>query len=225
METVYSSNRRPAKGTVAAATRRTATARGFTLIEVLFSILVLSVGIMAVASLVAQMESGTDRSGYLSLASTYASEKLEDLNRYPTWDPHVCVASGSSAGSLSSDIQATVGAGASTPGTSVSCSGTSETIDYFDDVQITNSNGELCETVGASPTFTTTCHQASGVAVATVTSSTATAEEAGTISFHRRWTIEMDQPITSVKRVTVLVSLNNGYMQPGVSFQLSAVRP
>jgi prepilin-type N-terminal cleavage/methylation domain-containing protein len=225
MATVFSSNRRPARHTLAAARSRVAPAPGFTLIEVLFSILVLSVGILAVASLVAQMEGGTDRSGYLSLASTYASEKLEDLNRYPTWDPHVCVSSGETAGSLTSDVQATVGAGSNTPTTTVSCSGTSETIDYYDDVQITNSNGELCETVGASPSFITTCHQASGVAVATVTSSTATAEESGTISFHRRWTIEMDQPITNVKRVTVLVSLNNGYMSPGVSFQLSAVRP
>jgi prepilin-type N-terminal cleavage/methylation domain-containing protein len=200
-------------------------ARGFTLIEVLFSILVLSTGILAVASLVAQMEGGTDRSGYLSLASTYASEKLEDLNRYPTWDPHVCVPSTSTAGSLTSDIQATVGAGPSSPAATITCGGSSETVDYYDDVQITNSNGQLCETVGASPTFTTTCHQASGVALATITSSTATAEESGTISFHRRWTIEMDQPITSVKRITVLVTLNNGYMQPGVSFQLSAVRP
>jgi hypothetical protein len=64
-----------------------------------------------------------------------------------------------------------------------------------------------------------------GVAVPIATSATATAEETGTISFHRRWTIEMDQPVTGVKRVTVLVTLNNAFMNPGVSFQMSMVRP
>ena len=219
METASTSRQRcPARNLAAPA-------KGFTLIEVLFSILVFSVGIMAVASLVAQMEGGTDRSKYTSLASTYASEKLEDLNRYPTWDPHVCVSSGSTAGSLTSDVQATVGAGQATTATNVACTGTSETVDYYDDVQITNNNGELCETVGASPTFTTTCHAADGVPVASSTSATATTAEVGTVAFHRRWTIEMDQPVPGVKRVTVLITLSNGYVQPGVSFQLSAVRP
>ncbi|MGD0841207.1 MAG: prepilin-type N-terminal cleavage/methylation domain-containing protein [Candidatus Acidiferrales bacterium] len=201
-------------------------ARGFTLMEVLFSILVLSIGIMALTSLVAQMATGTDRSRFLSLASTYASEKLEDLNRYPTWDPHLCVASGGTAGSLTSDVQATVGTGPTTlTGAAISCSGTSQTVDYYDDVQIADSNGEICETIGAAPSFTTTCHMPNGVAVPITTSATATAEETGTISFHRRWTIEMDQPVTGVKRVTVLVTLNNAFMNPGVSFQMSMVRP
>lgn len=200
-------------------------AKGFTLIEVLFSILVLSIGIMALASLVAQMQNGTERSRFLSLASTYASEKLEDLNRYPTWDPHVCVPSGSTAGSLTSDVQNTVGEGPTTPSSgTVACSGSSETVDYFDDVQITNNNGQLCETIGASPSYTTTCHMADGT-MSSNTSTTATSQETGTVSFHRRWTIEMDQPITDVKRVTVLISLNNGFLTPTVSYQMSMVRP
>ena len=35
----------------------------------------------------------------------------------------------------------------------------------------------------------------------------------------------MDQPITGLKRMTVKATLENGFMQPPVSFQLSLVRP
>jgi Tfp pilus assembly protein PilV len=199
--------------------------------EVLFAILVLSIGIMALTSLVAQMATGTDRSRFLSLASTYASEKLEDLDRYPPYDPHVCVPSGGTAGSLTSDNQATVGEGPTTlTGAAIACSGTPETVDYYDDVQInanvatSSSDGAICETTGPSPSYTTTCHLANGTSTSS-TSSTQVAVESGTVSFHRRWTIEMDQPVTGTKRVTVLVTLNNGFMNPGVSFQMTMVRP
>lgn len=224
MEMALSNRQSPAGGP------RTS-ARGFTLMEVLFSILVLSIGIMALTSLVAQMATGTDRSRFLSLASTYASEKLEDLNRYPTYDPHVCVPSGGTAGSLTSDVQASVGEGPTTlTGAAVACTGSSETVDYYDDVQIntnlpsSTSEGAICETTGPSPSYTTTCHLANGTSSSS-TSATQVAVEAGTVSFHRRWTIEMDQPVTGVKRVTVLVTLNNAFMNPGVSFQMSMVRP
>jgi len=183
------------------------------MIEVLFSMLVLCVGLVALSSLAAQSLNGTARSRYMSLASTYASEKLEDLNHWPTSDPHVCVASGATAGSLTSDIQTA----------SVTCNGLTDTVDYFDDVQIVDTNGAACETTSGT-SYTTICHNANGT-VTTTTSTVASTANIGAIAFHRRWTIEMDQPVTGIKRITVLVTLENGYMQPPVTFQMTAVRP
>jgi len=192
--------------------------RGFTLIEVLISVFVFAVGLVTLGSLATMTLNGTAASRYRGMATTFASEKLEDLNRWPTWDPHVCVASGSTAGSLTSDVQAA----------SVTCNGITSTVDYYDDVAISDSTGAVCETVSSlssgSQIYTSTCHTPAG-ATAISTSTTANAIDIGAISFHRRWTIEMDQPITSVKRVTVLVTLVNGYMNPPVSVQESAVRP
>jgi prepilin-type N-terminal cleavage/methylation domain-containing protein len=232
METAYSTKHLPVQapadsqqGFVATTRNSAGAACGFTLIEVLFSILVLSVGIMAVASLVAQMENGTGRSRYLSLASTYASEKIEDLNRWPTWDPHVCVPSAGTAGGLSSDVSASVGAGSTTPSVTVACSGSAVTVNYYDDVQISETALGVCETVNGTGGYTTTCHEPNGTIYKPAVSATPYTADAQSIAFHRRWSIEMDQPITGVKRVTVLVTLTNGYLQPGVSFQLSAVRP
>src|ERR1700733_13363532 len=67
--------------------------RGFSMVEVLIAMFVLSTGLIALSSLAAQNLGGTARSRYISLASTYASEKLEDLNQWPTTDPDVCVSS------------------------------------------------------------------------------------------------------------------------------------
>jgi prepilin-type N-terminal cleavage/methylation domain-containing protein len=194
--------------------------RGFSMVEVLIAMFVLSTGLIALSSLAAQNLGGTARSRYISLASTYASEKLEDLNQWPTTDPDVCVSSGGTAGSLTTDTQVS----------SVTCNGTTTvgTMNYYDDVQVADTNGKVCETVSTvvsgAESYVTTCHTAGGQVTQT-SSPTANAADVGTVAFHRRWTIEMDQPITSVRRVTVLVTLENGYVQPPVTFQMSAVRP
>jgi type IV pilus modification protein PilV len=195
-----------------------APSRGFTLIETLIAMLVLSVGLVALASLSAQTLNGTAQSRYLNLASTYASEKLEDLNRWPTWDPHVCVASGT-VGSLTSDVQAA----------SVTCNGITDTVNYYDDVAMSDSSGQVCETVSSlssgNEVYTATCHLPNGT-LTTSTSSTANSIDVGAIAFHRRWTIEANEPISGIKRVTVLVTLENGYLNPqNISFQMSMVRP
>jgi hypothetical protein len=128
------------------------------------------------------------------------------------------VAPGSTAGSLTSDVQAA----------SVTCNGITGTVDYYDDVAISDSSGAVCETVSSlssgNQVYTSTCHTPGGAT--TITSAgTANAIDVGAIAFHRRWTIEMDQPITGVKRITVLVTLENGYMNPPISIQESTVRP
>ena len=198
--------------------RKKAPWRGFTLIEVLVAVIVFSVGLVTLGSLATMTLNGTAASRYRGMATTFASEKLEDLNRWPTWDPHVCVASGSTVGSLTSDVQAA----------SVTCNGITDTVDYYDDVAISDSAGAVCETVsslsGSNQVYTSTCHTPAG-ATTTSTSGTSNSIDSGAIAFHRRWTIEMDQPITGVKRITVLVTLENGYMNPPISVQESMVRP
>lgn len=195
-----------------------AASRGFTMIEVLIALFMFSVGLVTLSSLAAQALNGTATSRYEGMAATFASAKLEDLNRWPTWDPHVCVASGSTVGSLTSDSQSV----------SVTCNGVTDTVDYFDDVAIADSSGKVCETVSGSvagvQNYTVTCHLPDGTMTQS-TSTTANAADIGAVAFHRRWTIEMDQPVTGVKRITVLVTLSNGYVKPPVSFQMSAVRP
>ena len=73
-------------------------AAGFSILEVLVAITVLVIGLSAMAALVAQTLGGTDRARYMSTATTLASEKLEDLNRWPAGDSYVAT-----GGSLSSD--------------------------------------------------------------------------------------------------------------------------
>jgi prepilin-type N-terminal cleavage/methylation domain-containing protein len=183
---------------------------GFTLIEVLIAITILVVGLSAMAMLAAQTLGGTERARYMSLAATLTSEKLEDLNRWPSVDPHVAV-----GGGLTTD----------------SASGT---YNYYDDVDLSNVNGQVSETFsstsGGSTTYTTVSHSATGVVNPTSTSSAPTG--GGIIAFHRRWLIEANPvvngvTITGVRRVTVLATLTAGAVRPGAppSFQASMVRP
>ena len=69
------------------------------MVEVMVAILVLTVGLVALSSLATATLSGTESARFAGLAANLASEKLEDLNRWPYWDPNVYVASGSTAGS------------------------------------------------------------------------------------------------------------------------------
>jgi len=212
--------------------------RGFALIELLVALTVLAIGLVSLAALTAQMENGTERSRFMGIAATLATEKLEDLNRWPSGDPHVNSNSASTVGSLTSDV----GPVSVTSSAGITDSG----INYFDDVVIadnggaadsSNGNGACAsgvgavgETVSSSSGYTTTYHCADGEMPPPVTTATATAPEVSAISFHRRWTIEQNPSINgttvnNVRRVTVLVTLTNGYMNPPVSFQLSMVRP
>src|SRR5580704_2728909 len=62
---------------------------GFSLVEILVAITVLVIGLTAMAGLVGSSLSGTERARFMALATTLASEKLEDLNRWRSVDPPV----------------------------------------------------------------------------------------------------------------------------------------
>ncbi len=202
-------------------------ARGFSLIEVMIAVAVLTIGLISVAALATTMLATGKRSKYMALASTLASEKLEDLSRYPADVPQVCVPTGStSVGSLITDIMQTT----SCPSPSTA----SSSIAYDDDVDISfgtgggdcpDSGGCFSETVSSVSSgvtqYTTTYHSPDGRIVGSV-STTPTSQK---MTFHRRWLVEANTPITGVRRITVLVSLANSAVKPAVSFQMSAVRP
>lgn len=184
-------------------------ARGFTLIEVVIAITVLVVGLCALAALVAQSLTGTTNARYLSTATTLASEKLEDLDRWPSADPHV-----GAGGSLTSD--------------------SAGTINYYDDVDLSNASGQVAEstagTTGGTTTYNNVTHSATGYIVDNSTATSPASTGTGTVVFHRRWLIEANPVVNGItltgnRRVTVLVTLSTNSTGPGVTFQMSMIRP
>ena len=188
----------------------------------MISIALLLIGVVAAATLFGNIWGATSHSEYMIQASTLASEKIEDLNRYPSGDPNVAVTSGTSTGSLTADSDATVTSNSVT-----------ETVDYFDEVFMDPSAGSIAETVatGTSPnyTYTTTTHNPNGT-ITTASSTSLSAAQTNAIQFERRWMIELNPTIggtvmTGMRRITVQVTTINGSIQPTVQFQLSVVRP
>jgi len=176
--------------------------------EVLIAMLILTVGLTAMATLVAQSLSGTERARYMGLATTLVSEKLEDLNHWSAVDPHLAA-----GGSLTTDAPPAA-------------------IDYYDDVDLSNTGGQVSETIASNPgtgtVYTNVIHNATGY-MNTVATTVAPAGS-GIIVFHRRWLIETNPVVNGItltgsRRVTVLVTLTNQVVRPAVSFQMSMVRP
>jgi Tfp pilus assembly protein PilV len=180
--------------------------RGFTIVEVVVASFILIVGIVAVAGVVGSTLGNTARSEYMTQAATLATEKLEDLNRFPPSDANVTVTNGVSAGSLTVD-----------------------TAGYFDEVYFSPAQGAIVETTtgldaNSNLQYTTTTYTPNGQMSAPVNSSSAPSST-GSIVFDRRWIIEQDQPVVGVRRVTVLVTLLNQTAASAVKFQMSMVRP
>jgi prepilin-type N-terminal cleavage/methylation domain-containing protein len=71
---------------------------GFALVEVMIAIVILAVGLLGLAALMAQLTSTTGSSRYSGTQVMLASEKLEDLNRLPVGDPNLAA-----GGSLTTD--------------------------------------------------------------------------------------------------------------------------
>jgi len=184
----------------------------------LAAILVLTIGLVDMAVLMSNMMTGGAHSRYMSEAAMLASEKLEDLERYPAADPEVAVTSGAIAGSLTSDVTG-----------SVTSNGTTDNVNYFDTIQLSSTGGTISETssgkdASGNTNYTTITHSPTS-AVNSSTSSSAPTPTADTLAFKRRWTIEKDAPVSGVRRITVLVTLINPVVVKSVTFQMSMVRP
>src|SRR5580658_2597521 len=96
--------------------------RGFSLIEAVIAMVILTVGVVGVAAAIGSAVKTTDNSKYSNIASTLATEKLEDLNRWPSNDAHVAA-----GGSLAAD-----------------------TAGYFDDVSMAADGGAFTEVQSAA---------------------------------------------------------------------------
>jgi type IV pilus modification protein PilV len=192
--------------------------RGFTLVEVVVSIAILSIGLLSVAALIGStMNSGTT-ARYVNMANTLASEKLDTLNKWPSTDPNVA-------------------AGGALAGAAACAAGD----DYCDQVTMSESSGSNYETqtqiVSGNP-VTTTIVQTNTGCVGTP-AACVVANPAGGSTFTRRWLITAPVTVTSAggttssvgtaatgpRRITVVVTLNNLNVQPPVTFQMSMVRP
>jgi hypothetical protein len=123
------------------------------------------------------------------------------------------VTSGTTAGSLTADIVDDVTSG-----------GETVSVSYFDEVQFSATGGAVTEVKSreqdGDTVYYTISHQPDG----TITESDELPSSSGMIRFKRRWIIEKDQPTTDVRRVTVLVTLENPVDTP-VNAQMSMVRP
>ena len=219
--------------------RRPIRARGFTLLEVIIAMAILAIGVSAMAALVAVTLTRGRQSKYINIASTLASEKLEDLNRWDRNAQQVCVQSGDAfEGSLTTQVTSTI-----------SCNGeTAGNINYSDQVSIDVASGTssagcgnggtgcFAETVssvnGGVTSYYTTYHSPAGTIPSNPDGSSnpvSTTSAPANMTFNRYWMIEASPivagaALTGTRRITVRVVLNDASVQPPVSIQMSLVR-
>jgi prepilin-type N-terminal cleavage/methylation domain-containing protein len=174
--------------------------RGFTLIETMVSILILTIGLVGTAALMSSSVNMGAHARYNSTASLLASEKMEDLDRYPDNDPNMAP-----GGSLTGDL----------PG-------------FNDSVQISSTNGNINETTVSAGVSTLYTQTPDGTV--TVTPAGLGAATPDELTYHRRWQLVANPTIngvvvTGAVQITVLVTLNNQALQPPVTYQISMVHP
>lgn len=155
------------------------------------------------AALVAQSLTGTEGARFMALATTLASEKLEDLNRYPNTSPAV--------------TQLTAGG-----------SLTADSTGYNDSVDLSNTQGQISESIPTSTGYSNIIHLSTGEVQVNPTATAPPTTGSGTVVFHRRWLIEADPSVNGVtltgsRRVTVMVTMLN--QNHPITFQMSMVRP
>ena len=191
--------------------------------EVLVSMAVLTVGLVGMAAMVCSTLSFGTNAKYMNTANILASEKLDNLNKWPSTDPNVA------------------------PGGSLTGPATCAANDtYCDQVTVSQTSGAdyLTQTqVVYDPTtnpptqknVTTTIVHTSAGCVDTPTNCGVPNPNGGGSTFTRRWLITSDPVITDAsgnpttvtgaRRITVLVSLANNVSKQPVSLQMSMVRP
>jgi prepilin-type N-terminal cleavage/methylation domain-containing protein len=175
--------------------------RGFTLIEMMVSILILTIGLVGTAALMSNSVNMGAHARYVSTAALLASEKMEDLDRFPNNDPNL-----SAGGSLAANITG-----------------------YSDSVQISTANGNINETTTANGITTLYTQRPDGTVVVTP-GATLGAATPDMLTFNRRWLITANPTvganvITGAVQITVLVTLTNQALNPPVTYQTSLVHP
>lgn len=181
--------------------RKRSRERGFTLIEMMVSILILTIGLVGTAALMSNSVNMGAHARYVSTAALLASEKMEDLDRFPDNDSNLAA-----GGSLAADITG-----------------------YSDSVQISTANGNINETTTANGTTTLYTQKPDGTVV-TTTGGALPAATPDMLTFDRRWQIVANptvggNTITGAVQITVLVTLTNQALNPPVTYQTSLVHP
>lgn len=195
--------------------------RGFTLIEVLISMAVLTVGLIGMAAMVCSTLVFGANAKYINMANVLASEKLDNLNKWPSTDLNVAP-----GGSLTGPSSCAAG---DTYCDQVTVSETSGA-DYITQTQIVFDP----VTNTSNPVTTTIVHTSAGC-VDTPANCGVPNPNGGGSTFTRRWQITANPVITDAagnpatvtgaRRITVVVSLVNNVSKQPVSFQISMVRP
>jgi len=181
--------------------RKSRQQRGFTLIETMVAIFVLTIGLVGTAALMSQSVNMGAHARYQSTAALLASEKMEDLDRFPSTDPNLAA-----GGSLAADVAG-----------------------YSDSVQISSYDGNINEITTANGTTTLYTQQPTGTVTVTPGGALPAATP-DMLTFDRRWLITSSptvggQVITGAHQITVLVTLTNQALKPVVTFQTSLVHP
>jgi len=187
------------------------------MLEVAVSVAILSVGLLGIALLVTNMVTMGSTAKYMNMANVLASEKLDNLNKWP---------------SNSWNVQP----GGSLTGPSVCAAGDI----YCDQVAVSETSGADYETQTQynddhTITSVTIVHTSAGCVNTPAVCGVAN-PPAGASTFTRRWLITLSptvspvgggagQTITGAKRITVLVNLTTQLTKTPVSFQMSMVRP
>ena len=175
--------------------------QGFTLIETMVSILIITVGLVGTAALMSNSVNMGAHARYVSTAALLASEKMEDLDRFPDNDPNLAA-----GGSLTADITG-----------------------YSDSVQISTANGNINEVTTANGVTTLYTQKPDGTVVVT-SGAGLPAVTPDMLTYDRRWKIVASPTvgpnvITGAVQITVLVPLTNQALKPVVTYQTSLVHP
>lgn len=182
---------------------------GFSMIEMLIAIIVLSVGLLSLAGFMSRTEMTTGQSRYVNTAALLCSEKLEELSGLSPNSNEIRIVSGHAAGGLTSDESTTING---------------DIISYYDQVTISAANGSIRETkVDADGKYMTIMQKPNGIAKQEILTSPP-ADDGGTITFQRHWLIENNVSglPAQVRRITVLVEYPSGAGK--ATYQMSMVR-
>jgi type IV pilus modification protein PilV len=195
--------------------------QGFTLIEVLVSIAILTVGLVGMAAMVSSSLVFGASAKYMNMANVLASEKLDNLNKWPSTDPNVAP-----GGSLAGPVNCAAGDTYCDQVTVSEASGAN---------YITQSQVVFDPATNTSKSVTTTIVHTNAGCVDTPANCGVPNPTSGGSTFTRRWLITADPVITSdagapttitgARQITVLVSLINNPVKRPVTFQMSMVRP
>jgi prepilin-type N-terminal cleavage/methylation domain-containing protein len=212
---------------------------GFTLMETMVALVILTIGLMSIALLMANVYKQAVRSRYVSESYMLASEKLEDLCSYSLSDPRAHLAGGTLTANPTTATTDDAPASANWNSSTI-------TVDYYDTVTLNNSSnstiGAINETFevlnGSTVEYITQTFTADGLlhwdSVDDVVdaqgnshyypSKETTTQPSGE-TFLRTWQIQSNTPVTGVTTLTVMVALIDTTMNPPVTVQMSTVRP